>query len=175
MLALEGIRRLAEHLISACGSEAENAFVRGECALAAYFSGITLANAGLGVVHGFASPIGAAYSIPHGIVCGTLLAPAMEVTVRALVASRTEASEAAINKMAQLGPLFDLPASNQKDSCFALVDRLYNLTRELKIPKLGVYGIKRADCETIAEESGQKNHPIQLTLEQQIEILCKRI
>ena len=47
-------------------------------------SGITLANAGLGVVHGYASPIGARYPIPHGVVCANLLSIATEVNVKAL-------------------------------------------------------------------------------------------
>ena len=51
---------------------------------AALTSGICLANAGLGVVHGFASSIGGMYDIPHGLICGTLMASANEINVREL-------------------------------------------------------------------------------------------
>ena len=54
-------------------------------AWAAYASGVSLAHAGLGIVHGLASPIGGYYSIPHGVVCGTLLPAATKMNVNWLI------------------------------------------------------------------------------------------
>ena len=77
-LARDGIRRFArgsrlftDNLYGSPG-EAE---LRGELALAAYYSGLTLANAGLGAVHGLAGPLGAVCDIPHGAACALLMPP----------------------------------------------------------------------------------------------------
>ena len=77
-LARDGIRRFArgsrlftDNLYGSPG-EAE---LRGELALAAYYSGLTLANAGLGTVHGLAGPLGAVCDIPHGAACALLMPP----------------------------------------------------------------------------------------------------
>jgi len=46
---------------------------RGDAAYGALISGITLANAGLGAAHGFASGLGGMYDIPHGLICALFL------------------------------------------------------------------------------------------------------
>jgi alcohol dehydrogenase class IV len=82
-LCREGLSRTAWALRRVCadGSDAE---AREAMSLASLFGGLALANAKLGAVHGFAAPVGAALSVPHGVVCGRLLAPVMAANIRAL-------------------------------------------------------------------------------------------
>ena len=54
--------------------------------LASLLGGLALANAGLGVVHGFAAPVGGMFDAPHGAICAALLPHVMEINWRAALA-----------------------------------------------------------------------------------------
>lgn len=53
-----------------------------DMALTSLVGGITLANAGLGAVHGFAGVIGGLTNAAHGAICGTLLPPVLRANQR---------------------------------------------------------------------------------------------
>ena len=80
-LALQGLKQIKKYLLRAFLEGDQNFEARSGMALAAMFSGITLSHAGLGLVHGFASPLGGFYDIPHGVVCGSLMAPVFAHTI----------------------------------------------------------------------------------------------
>lgn len=73
--------------------------------LAASLSGTTLANAGLGAVHGLAGPIGAFFDAPHGIVCAKLLAPITAANIETLL--ETDSHSATLEKYRKIGRLFN--------------------------------------------------------------------
>ena len=52
--------------------------------IASLFGGIALANAKLGIVHGFASVLGGMYNAPHGAICARLLPLAVYNNIKAL-------------------------------------------------------------------------------------------
>jgi len=87
-LALSGLEAARDALLPwfdrGPGAAAETAVARERMAWAALASGICLAQAGLGAVHGLAAPLGAALSIPHGAACGAVLAPTTAANIRAL-------------------------------------------------------------------------------------------
>jgi len=71
-LALRAIELLARHLPEAVAEGSAPAH-REPVALASFLTGIAFGNAGLGAVHGFANPLGAALHAPHGLICAALL------------------------------------------------------------------------------------------------------
>ncbi|HET9487844.1 MAG TPA: iron-containing alcohol dehydrogenase, partial [Chryseosolibacter sp.] len=99
-LAYEGLRQIATSLKKSF-DDGNSLEARTGMALASYLSGVTLANAGLGLVHGFASPIGGYFEIPHGTICSALMSPANKVTVRKLRSKKT--NPGALKKYSNMG------------------------------------------------------------------------
>ena len=75
-LAWEATRLIAENLGPAVAN-GQNLSARYNMALGSLMAGITLNNAGVGVVHALAYPIGAEYHVPHGIANVVTLAESM--------------------------------------------------------------------------------------------------
>jgi alcohol dehydrogenase len=120
-------------------------------AYAALLSGICLANAGLGAVHGLASPLGALLPIPHGMACGAVLWQTNEANVAAL-AERGRGTPGWV-RHAEAGRLLaGLPADTpDDDACGALVTTLRSWTRELGIPGLAGYGMRGTDIPLVRD------------------------
>jgi alcohol dehydrogenase class IV len=177
-LAVDGLRRAAGSLVAVCTTGAGDLEARASMAHASFVSGITLANAGLGVIHGFAAPIGGFFPIPHGVVCGSLLAPAVRITIEKLREGDPEHAPA-LGKFAAVGALVagGVPGvpCDVAGGCDALVDWLYGLAEKLAIPRLSDYGVSASDCDRIIERSGSKNNPVPLDREEMRRILLERI
>jgi len=171
LFCLEGIRRAARSLERAW-REGGDLEARTDMALASLLSGLALANAGLGAVHGFAAPIGGMFEAPHGAVCAALLGPVMRVNIAALRA-RAPQSEALV-RYQRVAQLLTGEESAQPEDGAAWVERL---TAELGIPTLAAYGIRRTDLAPLAEmaarASSMKANPILLSPEELREILLR--
>ena len=133
-------------------------------AYAALMSGITLAQVGLGSVHGLASPLGAFFPIPHGVVCGTLVAEATRINIHAL--KERSPGDDTVTKYAQVGRLLGRDGNLPKESALEkLLEVLAEWTTRLKLPRLGVYGITQQDLPRIVANSrgsSMKTNPVVL-------------
>lgn len=157
-LALQGLRLAGRSFPRILAGE-DGEQLRIDMALAAFFSGRTLANVGLGLVHGIASPMGALRDIPHGVVCGLLVGPVSRATIAwarennepALVGRYAEAARALFGTEAGIA------ADTQDAAADLLVLRLAEWAESIGV--LSDYGFFDGDLRGIAEQSGLKNNP----------------
>jgi alcohol dehydrogenase class IV len=138
---------------------------RGAMAYASLLSGITLAQVGLGSVHGLASPLGAYFPIPHGVVCGTLVAAATRVNISAM--QERAPNHPALAKYAAVGRLLtDRHEADDSAARAALVELLADWSERLQLPRLNRYGIGAEDFPLIianSRGSSMQTNPVVLT------------
>ena len=189
---LAGLGLMMSGYLPRIKDDLHNTTTREALSMASLLSGIALANAGLGAVHGLASPLGAFFPIPHGNVCAILL-PAV---VRANACRADQMGEdwllekygVAAHQLVQApdgipstsNPLLDrLVAGPEKrhqplEIALALCEYLDSLRQELGIAGLAHYGVKRADFPRIIEGgrgSSMKTNPVDLSDEDLRQIL----
>ncbi len=176
-LAESGMRAVREGLFDWFEETAQASQGRARLAYAALVSGICLAQTGLGAVHGLASPLGAYFPIPHGVVCGTLAATATSVNLQAL--RERDPGSSALARYARAGEIIAGSCSTESPAaCSALVDALHGWTERLGIPRLREYGISRSDFPRIvggARGSSMKTNPIDLSDDELTSILSDRL
>lgn len=143
---------------------------RRDMALAATLSGLALANAGLGAVHGFAGTLGGRYGMPHGVVCAALLPAVLRVNLRALRERKPEAD--ALEKLAELARQFTGRTDVEAE---AAIDAAAELVRVTGIPSLSGYGLREKDIPELVQQaakaSSMKGNPVDLTESELTEIL----
>lgn len=176
-LAISGLRAVRDGLLAWYENPAAAHEARAQMAYAAMLSGITLAQVGLGSVHGLASPLGAFYPIGHGVVCGTLVAAATEVNINTMLAR--EPDNLALAKYARLGEVLcqrrhgSIEAARQ-----ALIALLQDWTARMQLPRLGQFGVTEAGLDQVvanARGSSMKTNPIVLTDEEIKAVLHMRL
>ncbi len=157
----EGLLRAGRSIKAAVN---DNLDARTDMAFASLMSGLALANAGLGAVHGFAGPLGGMLDAPHGTLCASLLPGATRVNLRALKQRRPDG----LQRFAEASELL----CGSRDG---LLDWLQELGRELKIPSLSDLGFNESLLEEAVAKgraaSSMQGNPIQLTDDELREIL----
>jgi alcohol dehydrogenase class IV len=128
---------------------------------ASLLGGLSLANAGLGVVHGFAAPIGGMFDAPHGAVCAALLPHGMEANLRAL---RSRSQEAEFERYRHIGAILTGRANARAEDG---VEWVRSVCAELRIPPLRAYGVAEDHIAELAAKaanaSSMKANPVALS------------
>jgi alcohol dehydrogenase class IV len=166
-LALQGVT-LAARALPRAYHDGRDVEVRADLALAAYLSGVTLTNAGLGAVHGFAAPLGANFPAPHGTVCAALLPHVIQANVAAM---RRAGDGRGLARYAEVGRRLagDLGMAEDVavEACVAVTTAL---VRELKIAALSAFGMGPSDVPEMVklarQASSMRFNPVVLSDEE---------
>lgn len=145
--------------------EGEDPNARDDLALTSLYGGIALANAGLGVVHGLAGPLGGLSNAAHGAICGALLP-------HGLTMNETQSGgQTRITEVRQW-----IAASLNCDSEIAF-EKLEQWSKSNGLLGLDALGVSEEDRHQAAQDaatsSSMKANPVALTTAHLVEIMEK--
>lgn len=118
---------------------------RQDMALGQYIAGMGFSNVGLGLVHAMAHPLGALYDTPHGVANAILLPTIMEWNASATGEKYRDIAKAMGVK--------DVDKMSLDDARSACVKAVYDLAREVGIPKDLKAIIKEEDLDFLAQSA----------------------
>ncbi|MGO8959059.1 MAG: iron-containing alcohol dehydrogenase [Streptosporangiaceae bacterium] len=150
-LAREGLRQASAGLRTAYADGAD-LDARTHMAMCSLLSGIALANAKLGAVHGLAGVIGGMADVPHGAACAALLAPVMEANVHALKSAQPD--HPTLSRYVEVAQLLTgKPAASTEDG-IAWIRETVSL---LAVPGLAAFGIRPDHADDIATKASRSS------------------
>lgn len=156
-LALPAIGMAQSALLRLLDGPLDDPWAREKMAYGAYISGITMTNAGLGYIHAAASPLGALHAVPHGVVCGLLLAPIVEAI--------QQHKDAPQDKLENIARLWQVKGTQGVVASLRHMEKLASLSR------LSSYGFTEDELITIGSRLSPRNSPVVLAKEQLVDIL----
>ena len=137
MMAEKAINLILEYL-PACVEDGENIENREKICLASLLAGIAFNNGGLNQGHELAHGLGAKFHIPHGVACSLSLPLAIKAN-----------AEYIPGRIEQLAKMFGV--SDEEDKSDAIVGKLTELRKTLKIPGLHELGIDEEMFEQVGD------------------------
>jgi alcohol dehydrogenase class IV len=178
---LDGLRAVRRSLPRAY-EKGNDAAARAGMSYASLLGGLALANAGLGVVHGFAAPIGGMFRAPHGAICAAILPYGMEINIRALRARDTSSHDTgshASHAIGRYGEIARILTGEGDATPEAGVEWVRQLTESMGICGLREYGVRAEHMADIvskaARASSMKANPVELNTAELMEILERAI
>jgi alcohol dehydrogenase len=112
---------------------------------ASFLAGTAFNNAGLGLVHAMAHPLGGMYNLPHGLCNAILLAHVVKFNM-----------DRAAGKYSELAVAVGAGKAwhTERENCESFSRFILNLAREIDIPSgLSEIGVKSRDLEALAKEA----------------------
>jgi alcohol dehydrogenase class IV len=168
-ICADGIGRVA-HALGRAYHDGADHDARRNMALGSLFGGLALANAGLGVVHAFASPLGGQWKAPHGALCAALLPHGMAANVAALRARAPR--HHALERYAVIAGLL---TGRNEASADDGIEWVRNLCVDLNVPALRAWGITEAELPGVVEKaaraSSMQANPLPLTGEELLAVV----
>mmetsp|Transcript_10361 Transcript_10361/g.13427 ORF Transcript_10361/g.13427 Transcript_10361/m.13427 type:complete len:367 (-) Transcript_10361:224-1324(-) len=172
----EGILR-ASRSLRAAYRDGNNLDAREDMAVAAVLGGLSLANAKLGAVHGFAGYVGGKYpSAPHGAVCAALLPHVFRMNAEVLSQKAQEDPQYHRSYLRHI-EVAKIITGNPNATVEEGAQWLESLTIDLQVPSLATFGMVSDDFVEVSEQSAKSSsmqgNPVVLTTEQLVKILEK--
>lgn len=169
-LALDGLAAAGRSFLAAVERGESDLDARAAMAYAAYLSGVCLATAGLGTVHGLAGAAGAYSDVPHGVFCGKLLPLVVERTAGAV--SRRRDALGILGKYAAAGrALSGRSTGSLEDQVQLLVSRLHEFARVSALPGLSTFGFDGDLVRRVAGEGNNKANPYEFSEAERVGLL----
>ena len=160
-LARDGLSAAGRALPAAVGKGGD-LLARCRMSYASFLSGIALSHAGLGAVHGLASPLGAAFPVPHGVACAKLLPLVTRANRAALAGGRGKPAILEIYRRIES----------------ALGKSIADFCAQFTFPGLASFGVTSQDIPRIVEAAtggSMKTNPVELSALELGEILAQAL
>ncbi len=170
-LAISGLEKISLHFELMMHNPSD-IVAREGMAYASMLGGITLANAGLGTVHGFASSIGGRFEIPHGVICSKLMFPCNDKTVNTLGYRNTPNDQSVLSKYKRVGKFFsDKPGKDNDYYVQGLLETIHRFDQNYCNYSFSQYGFDPSAIPSLVAQTENKNNPAEMTKEQMTSVL----
>ena len=149
--------------------DGKDSLAREQMCFASLLSGLALANAGLGIIHGFAAPLGGMLDAPHGAICAAVLPHGVEINIRAL--RQRAPGHLALRRYREIAHVL---TANERAEPEDLTPWLLSTIRDLGISSLGALGLQRPQLPELVKKAAAANstkaNPLPLTQDELTEI-----
>jgi alcohol dehydrogenase class IV len=153
-LALAAIRMISQNVVKLMANP-DDVEVAGQMLLASCMAGMCFNNAGLGLVHSLAHPIGAYYHVPHGLACALYLPHVMKFNASACPEKFVSIADAMTKNVSGLQR-----ENAVEQAVFLIHDLLERIGLPKKLSQLGIqFGLDPKMVDDVLAAAPTRNNP----------------